>query len=184
MPLTSSQYALIQNHAALAWLRQKVQVQRQAVAQDIIKLKISEAINSALLGRATDDNIRDVARRIDVPYGSVFTPPRMAQGLAHPAAAGEIEGNDAAMAATVTMIFNRTASGRTSPGTSGINHLHVGGNANQNVLFDAATYVIYGVVNAHMEGALGNEQFRVMSRKTQGGAPVAMRVLGDAVSRG
>lgn len=183
MALTSSQYAQIQNHPALAWLRQKVQVQKQAVAQDIIKLKITEAINSALPGRATDDNIRDVARRIDVPYGNVFTPPRMAQGLAHPAAVAEIEGTDAAMAATVTMVFNHTATGRTSPGTSGINHIHVGGNANLNVLFDSASYVVYGVVNTHMEGTLGNEQFRVMSRKTQGGAPVGMRVLGDTVSR-
>ncbi len=179
MPLTSSQYAQIQNHVALAWLRHKVHDQKQAVAQDIIKLKITEAINSALAGRATDDNIRDVARRIDVPYGNVFTPPRMAQGLAHPAAVGEIEGTDGAMAATVTMVFNRTAGGRSSPGTSGINHIHVGGNAHQNLLFDAMSYVIYGVVNAHMEGSLSNEQFRVMSRKTQGGAPVTMRVLGD-----
>ena len=183
MPLTSSQYSQIQDHAALEWLRDKVR-RNQAVGQDIIRLKITEAINSALLGRATDDNIKDVARRIDIPYGQVFTPPAIAQGQAHPAAVSEIEGTDAAMAQAVRMVFNHTASGRTSPGTTGVNHIHVGGNAGVNLLFDAVSFVVYGVVNAHMEGALSNAQNQVISRKTQGGIPVAMRVVGNTVSRG
>jgi hypothetical protein len=183
MPLTSSQFVQIQSHPALDWLRDKV-ARNQAVGQDIIKLKITEAINSKLVGRATEDNIRDVANRIKVPYGNVFVPPVIVEGYVHPEAVAEVEGTDSGIAEAAKMIFNGTAGGRTSPGTTGINHIHAGGNAHVNVLFDATTYVIYGVVYEHMEGGLSNAQRQVMGRKGRGGNPVKMRVVGNSVTRG
>lgn len=182
MGLTAQQFSKIKSHPNLEWLKRQHQLSR-AVHQDIIRAKIKQAIESALPNSGTEENISDVARKIGIFYGNVVKPPVVPEGLVHPHAVSELEGTDAGLASAAKMIFQRTATGRTSPGTSGINHIHAGGNAHVNVLFDADTYVIYGVVHEHMEGGLSQAQKNVMARKNIGGAAVRMRVLGNTIMR-
>lgn len=186
MSLTEGQFNQIKNHPNIKWLEQKA-TRNQTVHQDTIRLKIVEALKSApsLANRTTDDNVRWVAQKVGIPWGNVHQPSIASEGFVHIAAAPEIEGNDPAMSQAVKMVFNQTAKGRTSPGTLGVNHIHVGGNAQRNILFDVNTSTILGVVNGHMEKAMSPkvraEESRVMLRK--GSPTVRMRVIGNMISR-
>ncbi|WP_293935615.1 hypothetical protein [Iodobacter sp.] len=184
MAFTSIQYNRFKDHPNLEWLRRNAASSR-AIHQNTIRAKIEEAIRSAYPDRATEDNIRWVAQKVDTPWGSPHRPIEQYLGQVHQQAVAEIEGSDAQMAQAVRMVFNKTADGRSAPGTSGINHIHVGGNAQLNLLFDLASATILGVVNGHMDGqmkpAIRTESIKVASRK--GGATVQMKVSGNAVSQ-
>ncbi|NHQ86251.1 hypothetical protein HA050_08995 [Iodobacter sp. HSC-16F04] len=184
MAFTPIQFNRFKDHPNLEWLRRHAASSR-AIHQNTIRVKIEEAIRSAYPDRATEDNIRWVAQKTDTPWGSPYRPAEQSLGLVHQQAAAEIEGNDAQMAQAVRMVFNKTADGRSAPGTSGINHIHVGGNAQLNLLFDLASATILGVVNGHMDGqmkpAIRTESAKVASRK--GGPAIQMKVSGNTVSR-
>lgn len=184
MAFTPGQYREFSNHPNLQWLRYKSE-RNHAVHQDTIKAKISEAIMSAFPDRATDENIRWVADKVGTPWGDVYTPPLVSYGSIHRDAVSGIEGTDRLMAQAVAMVFNGTATGRTAPGTGGVNHIHVGGNAQLNLLFDTATSTVLGVVNGHMDRTMSpsvrQEAERVSQRR--GGPAVRMRVMDSAISQ-
>jgi hypothetical protein len=137
MALNASQISKVGKHSNITWLTDRVG-RKELIHQDTIKSKIGEAIKSILgEGRDTDDNIKSVANAIGVEYGQVYVPVEVSFGDAVSEAVKEIEGDDKMMAQTIRMIFNKTAFGRTAPGTTGINHIHVGGMGSRNVLFDA-----------------------------------------------
>lgn len=84
-------------------------------------------------------------------------------GLVHPDAVREIGALSRDMRAAVLGVFNRQREGRTSPGTTRVNHIHVGGRGTENLLFhvpsdDTEDWTIVGVVNEHMEGAVSTQQ--------------------------
>ena len=110
---------------------------------------------------------------------------KVAEGLVHADAVSEIAGSDAVLAKAVTMVFNQSARGRTAPGTTNVNHIHVGGNAQLNLLFDAVSYTVLGLVNGHMEknmpSSVRNEADKVTKRF--GGKSVAMMIDGDNIMR-
>jgi hypothetical protein len=180
MAFTSSQYNQFKNHANLQWLLAKHQRQ-ELLDQGTIRLKIAEAIKSAFHDRATEDNIKWVAQQIGIQYGQVFTAPTVITGPVHHAAVHDVEGTDAGMAKAVSMVFQKTATGRSSPGATGVNHIHVEGNANRNLLFEPASGTVLGVVNEHMEGAASAAQHAVVARR--GGTTVQMRVSGNMITR-
>ncbi|MFC7421210.1 hypothetical protein ACFQNF_15210 [Iodobacter arcticus] len=184
MAFTPAQFNRFKNHPNLDWLRQHAASSR-AIHQNTIRLKIEQAIRSAYPDRATEDNIRWVATEVDTPWGETYRAPVEYLGRVHAQAVAEIEGSNPQMAQAVRMVFNNTADGRTAPGTSGINHIHVGGNAQLNLLFDSTSATILGIVNGHMDSqmktSLRAEASRVSSRK--GGATVNMKVSGNTVSQ-
>ena len=110
-----------------------------------------------------------------------FTPAPI--GKVHVAAVNEILGNDKVLAKAVTMVFNQSARGRTAPGTTNVNHIHVGGNAQLNLLFDAVSYTVLGLVNGHMDKnmspTVSNQASTVTARF--GGASVSMVIDGDNI---
>ena len=177
---TASQYNQFKNHANILWLTGK-HSRSEVVDQGTIRSKIADAIKSAFPDRATEANIQWVATQIGIHYGQVHTPPVIVVGRVHQDAVAEIEGTDAGLAKTVAMVFQRTATGRTSPGGTGVNHIHVEGMANRNVLFEPATGTVLGVVNQHMEGAASAAQHTVIARR--GGTTVQMRVSGNSITR-
>jgi hypothetical protein len=186
MAFTFSQYRRFQDHANLVWLREKA-ARNQAIHQDTIKSKISEAIRSVpeFANRVTDDNISWVADQVRTPWGNVYTPPAVTSGSAHVAAVTEISGSDPDMAQAVRMVFERTAGGRSAPGTTHVNHIHVGGHGTLNLLFDTTTYTVLGIVNGHMDGAMSpavqNQAQRVTARL--GGNTVQMNIQGNTVEQ-
>jgi hypothetical protein len=184
MAFTHAQFNRFKNHPNLDWLRQHAASSR-AIHQNTIRLKIEQAIRSAYPDGATEDNIRWVATEVDTPWGDAYRAPVQSLGQVHAQAVAEIEGSSPQMAQAVRMVFNNTADGRSAPGTSGINHIHVGGNAQLNLLFDSANGTILGIVNGHMESqmkaSLHTEANKVSSRK--GGATVKMKVSGNTVSQ-
>lgn len=184
MPLTSGQWNQISKHPNLAWLKQKND-SGQAIHQDTIRSKVAAAIESKVPNGGSDANILDVTKRIGVPWGNTFKTPMSAisSGQVHADAAAEVRGTDAKMAQALRMIFDRTADGRSAPGTTNVNHIHVGGNGQQNILFDVTTRVVLGVVDGHMDGQMSqkirNEAARVMQRRN--GRTVMVQVNGNVV---
>jgi hypothetical protein len=183
MSFTSGQYNQFKKHPNIDWLEKRAQ-RNELVHQDTIKSKISEAIRFAFPDRITDENIRWVAQQVGMPWGDVYTAPAAAEGEVNSEAAAEIRGTDPGMAQAVRMVFNRTARGRTAPGTSGVNHIHVGGNAELNLLFDIVTYTILGVVNGHMDSGMSptvkSQAGRVMARR--GGTTLTLTLRGTTIT--
>jgi hypothetical protein len=182
MSFTTSQHSAFKDHPNLKWLRSRV-TKNQAVSQSIIKSKIKQAIESAFPNRATETNIRWVANDIGIFYGQVYKPQSIESGKVHKNAVAEIRGNDKHMAQAVRMIFQGTAKGRTAPGTTGINHIHVGGYGTKNILFDNQNKVVLGVVKGHIQK---NMSILVRSQvdkvnKRKGGTTQNMQVVGDVV---
>ncbi len=112
-----------------------------------------------------------------------FTPAPV--GQVHVDAVSAIEGTDKVLAKAVTMVFNQSARGRTAPGTTNVNHIHVGGNAQLNLLFDAVSYTVLGLVHGHMDRnmapTVAHEASTVTGR--YGGASISMVIDGDNIMR-
>ncbi|MCA1941641.1 MAG: hypothetical protein LDL26_11660 [Caenispirillum bisanense] len=89
------------------------------------------------------------------------------QGTIVRAVRREIVGRDAELAQALTAVFNRTAEGREGP-QPGLRHLHIGGQGTNNLVFVAATGLVLGVVDGHMDGAMSqtvrNQVARVCGR--------------------
>lgn len=185
--MTPSQYALIKNHPNLDWVRRHVKM-NQAMEQSTLRSKIAEAIKSKLPNMATETNISYVARQCGAFYGDVFQPNRdlAVRGMIAQDAADEIIGVDIELAKSLKMVFQNTATGRTSPGTMGINHIHIGGNAQRNLLFVVDTSVVLGVVDGHMDSKMSpsirSQADRVNLRKNQ--ATIAVTIIGNTIQRG
>jgi hypothetical protein len=183
MSFTTSQFNKFINHRNFTWLldRQKRSI---PVSQDTVRLKIKQAIQSAFQDRGTETNIQWVADKKGIFYGQVPRQTRAATGKVHVDAVAEVRGTDAHMAKAVRMIFQGTAKGRSAPGTTGINHIHVGGYGTKNILFDTRTNVVLGVVDGHMEKGMSSmvrsQASQVNGRK--GGNTRAMKVVGNTVS--
>jgi hypothetical protein len=120
-----------------------------------------------------------LAYYIDMP----FSPAPV--GRVHTEAMGEIEGHDKVLAKAVTMVFNKSARGRSAPGTTNVNHIHVGGNAQLNLLFDTVSYTVLGLVNGHMDKnmspSVSNQATKVSQRYA--GSSVSMVIDGDNIMR-
>lgn len=118
-------------------------------------------------------------------YVDMPAPEPLAQGQVVTAAVDEMLSGDAVLAGALRMVFNRTAKGRSAPGTTTVNHIHVGGNAQLNLLFDSVSYTVLGLVNGHMEKGMspkvGNEAARVMKRF--GTQTATLVVEGDSIRR-
>ncbi|MEN0056788.1 MAG: hypothetical protein AAGC65_24130 [Mucilaginibacter sp.] len=185
MALTNNQKNTVNGHPNIQWLKDN----HTRLNPSAIKAKLAEAIRMRLgPASATDSNIQDIADNNGIHYGRHVSPVYLQElsGQVVAGAVSEVQGHDVAMANTLRMIFNRTANGRTAPGTTGVNHIHVGGNAQLNILFDATTYVVYGIVNGHMDAKMSssirNQADRVLARRNQLSL-VEMRVVGSHVSR-
>lgn len=161
-----------------------------AVSPEEAKSKITRAIEAAFPGesRTTESNVDQVAKHIDVVL-KIKRPdeedaPQIDTGKAAKDALSEIRGRDAKMAQAVRMVFNETAGGRTAPGTTGIKHIHVGGNANLNLLFKGK--VVLGIVNGHMDRTMSpsvrSEADTVAGRARQ--TTVDIEVEGNEVRKG
>ena len=83
------------------------------------------------------------------------------------------------------MIFGQTAEGRTAPGVTGINHIHVGRAGSLNILFVVCNYTILGLVDGHLGKAMSPTTKRLIASvcKLAGGNTVEMRLQGDKISR-
>lgn len=83
----------------------------------------------------------------------------------------EVSPPDLKMAQALRTVFKQLSEGRTAPGATNINHIHVGGNAQKNLLFDVGgnPWVVLGVVNGHMDKSASPsvkaQESRVCSRQ-------------------
>lgn len=99
------------------------------------------------------------------------------KGLVHVDAVGEI-GSDAKIIADVKKVFEKTAGGRTAPGTSGVNHIHVSGDGSLNLLFDTGNQMVLGIVHGHIDSENKDavkQSIKVSGRK--GGSSKKMRIV-------
>jgi hypothetical protein len=118
--------------------------------------------------------------RLDPPPPSGVRPPRTMRGLVW----GDDYGAATAAAKDIVGILGKERSGRSSPNGKA-NHIHVGGNAQYNVVFDTSgdEMRILGFVNGHMEKGMAptiaNEAARVEARASENGF-VAVEVDLDA----
>lgn len=107
-------------------------------------------------------------------------------GWVHPSAYEEAARGGKTVIDACRMIFNGTAAGRSAPGTTGVNHIHVGGDGSYNILFTVEDRVVLGFVNGHMDRGssktIKNEEARVMSRK--GEAPLKVMISSGAMKTG
>jgi hypothetical protein len=189
MALTLRQWNAIKDHPNIEWLREKGR-KYQAVPANKIEQMIRGALDSGPMTRgcATRDNIDDVSRRVGTFWGNFYTPATVYTGSVHAKAAEEIVAGGLDIAQALRMIFGGTASGRTPRGTSGVNHIHVGGNAQLNILFDTSNNRVLGLVHGHMDDKMSppirKEAEEVTSRKgTSVSSDVAIRVVGDLITR-
>ncbi|MBD9359203.1 hypothetical protein EBB_01300 [Methylomonas sp. EbB] len=122
-----------------------------------------------------------LAYYVDMPM-----PEPLAQGLVVNDAVGEVLAGNSILAGALRMVFNKTAKGRSAPGSTNVNHIHVGGNAQLNLLFDSVSYTVLGLVNGHMEKGMSqkiaNEASRVMQRFGTG--TTTLVIEGDSIRRG
>lgn len=181
MTFTPIQFNRFKNHSNLKWLCEHAESIRE-MHPNTIRVQIEQAIQSAYPDRATVANINWVAKKIGLTWKIPSQPIELCLGRVHQLAVAEIEGHDALMAQAVRMVFNKTANGRSAPGTSGINHIHVGGNGQLNLLFDLASATVLGVVNGHIDSKTKNallSSAKVASR--QGGPTVQMQVSDNTI---
>ena len=95
-------------------------------------------------------------------------------GKVHPDAVDEIGRINAAMRSALTAVFSKTLSGRSAPGTTRVNHFHVGGIGTQNLLFyvpadDSQPYVVLGFVEGHMDKSM-SATIRQQAKRVDGRA--------------
>lgn len=188
MPLNGTQLRKVLEQDAAKDLGRKLK-SNIAVSPEEAKSKITRAIEAAFPGesRTTEANVDQVAKHIDVVL-KIKRPdeedaPQIDTGKAAKDAMDEIKGRDAKMAQAVRMVFNETANGRSAPGTTGIKHIHVGGNAKMNLLFKGK--VVLGVVDGHMDRnmspSVASEADKVAGRARQ--TTVDVEVEGNEVRK-
>ena len=185
MSLTTGQYNKIRNHPSLRWLKEKGD-KSQAVPADTIQAKIIEALksDSETKDRCTNENISWVSVQVGTPWGQFYVPVPFLEGDVHVNAVNEIERQwNPLLAQAVRMIFGGTAEGRTAPGSTGVNHIHVGGHGTLNILFDTGNKTILGLVHGHMDNEMSDVVKREATKvsKRKGGDSVQMRLQGNTI---
>ncbi len=164
--------------ASSALYRMELRVQNgQAYHPDTARAAGRQALLDAGVprNRLTDDNIRWALALVGVTLAPPVAPAQAeetATGQAATAGLAEIVVNDAALAGALRMVFNGTAGGRTSPNNRAINHIHIGGNANYNLLFNNQTNVALGTVQFHMDANMtGGQRNTVTTIEARDGGP-------------
>lgn len=194
MSLTNSQISKVVKHDEVKRLVNTLSAPNTAIAPSAAYELIANAIKATLgEDRATRDNLQQVATGIYRKLDRLPPPPPAggaeeeapSRGKAAKDALDEIKGKDKKMAQAVRMVIDNTADGRSAPGATGINHIHVGGNARLNLLFHKSSRLVLGVVNDHMDSKMApatrSEIDRVVGRKT--GSKVDIEVDGDTVKK-
>ena len=184
MGLTVKQLSKVQRHPNFCWLRERAdrgELLPAATVETKLRIAIDETFPKD--GRATQEVIAQLAKSAGVDWGQFWKPETVATGTVAVSGATEIRGTDRLMAQAVRMAIGANV-GRSAPGTSGINHIHVGGNAHKNLLFVAETGKLLGVVDFHMDGDMTggqrNQVEKVGKRISEATSPVTVR--GDTVS--
>jgi hypothetical protein len=100
------------------------------------------------------------------------------------AAKNELLGKDAKLAQALAMVA-RGDKGRTGPKAEGVkqyNHIHIGGNAKSNLLFQPATKLVLGVLDFHLETGLSDSnKKKIKDVAARSGGTVTLKIDGDAV---
>lgn len=101
-------------------------------------------------------------------------------------AEGELLVNDKKLAQALKMVA-RGDKGRSGPVEAGVkkyNHIHVGGNANDNLLFQPAKKLILGTLNFHLEaGNSKSQKAKIKSVAGRSGSKITLAINGDVISK-
>ena len=100
------------------------------------------------------------------------------------AAKGELLGKDAALAQALSKVA-RGEKGRTGPKGDDVeqfNHIHIGGNANKNLLFRPGSKLVLGVLEFHLEkGISDSNKKKIKTVANRSGGPIILKISGDEV---
>lgn len=100
------------------------------------------------------------------------------------AAKNELLGKDAKLAQALTKVA-RGEKGRTGPKQDGVeqyNHIHIGGNANKNLLFQPGNKLVLGVLEFHLEKGLSDSnKHKIKTVAARSGSAITLRISGDEV---
>ncbi|MFL4470922.1 hypothetical protein ACERZ8_13920 [Tateyamaria armeniaca] len=101
------------------------------------------------------------------------------------AARKELVGTDAKLAQALVQIATGVP-GRTGPKDKDVpkfNHIHIGGNAKNNVLFQPNTRVVLGIIDFHIEKSNNKQQKEAVKKVAErSGAKTTLKVEGSKVS--
>jgi len=108
---------------------------------------------------------------------------RVCEGKVHPSAVNEVTGGGRPMAQALRWIFKGLVTGRTAPGATNVNHIHVGGDAHKNILFSVSgENVVLGVVDGHMDSAASpsvKKKSREVTERANSRGTATVYVLND-----
>ncbi len=100
------------------------------------------------------------------------------------AAESEIVGKDKKLAQALKMVA-RGDKGRSGPKESGIkkySHIHVGGNARYNLLFQPAKKLVLGTLNFHLDSSNSDSQKKnIKTVAGRGGSKITVAIRGDKI---
>ncbi len=102
------------------------------------------------------------------------------------AAEGELLVNDKKLAQALKMVA-RGDKGRSGPAEDGIkkyNHIHVGGNAKDNLLFQPAKKLILGTLNFHLDSSNSKSQkAKIKAIAGRGGSKIMLAINNDVITK-
>jgi hypothetical protein len=100
-------------------------------------------------------------------------------------AKAELVGKDKGLAQALTMVA-RGEKGRAGPKEEGVkqyNHIHVGGNAQVNLLFQPASKLVLGVLGFHLEKGLDKGKIdKIKKVASRSGSTITLKINDDTVS--
>ncbi|MEM7440602.1 MAG: hypothetical protein AAF393_13465 [Pseudomonadota bacterium] len=103
---------------------------------------------------------------------------------AYTAARSELTGTDAKLAQALTMVATGVK-GRTGPKESGVpkyNHIHIGGNAKNNLLFQPDKGIVLGTIPFHIDKKNNDQQkAQVKAVASRSGGKVTLTVTGNKI---
>jgi hypothetical protein len=101
------------------------------------------------------------------------------------AAKGELLVKDAKLAQALAMVA-RGEKGRAGPKQEGVkqySHIHVGGNAMENLLFQPANKLVLGVLKFHLENGLDKgKKDKIKNVASRSGATITLKIDGNDIS--
>jgi len=102
------------------------------------------------------------------------------------AAEGELLVNDKKLAQALKMVA-RGDKGRSGPAEDGIkkyNHIHVGGNAKDNLLFQPGKKLILGTLNFHLDSSNSKSQkAKIKAVAGRGGSKITLAINNDVITK-
>ncbi len=184
--LTSSQASKIMKHANFVWLKERAG-RGEVLDATTVEMKLTVAIEETFpkQNRTTDGAIEQLATAAGADWGSFYVPDMIVVGEAHIDAAPQLKGTDKLLAKALRSVFAGTGGGRSSPDSS-LEHIHIGGVANRNLVFDPASRVVLGIVDFHMESGMNKGQKKQVENVEGrlGGTTTKLQVRGNTVSGG